>query len=66
MTHLDPFAKAVLTMRTAQKDYFKKPITGKLLAAKAAEKIVDELIDKQLGTLELPFTEQLEPEEIPY
>lgn len=66
MKPLEPFAKAVLTMRTAQKDYFKKPITGKLLAAKAAEKIVDDLLDKQLGQLDLPFCEQLEPEKIPY
>ena len=63
---LNDFERAVLTMRTAQKDYFKKPITPKLIAAKAAEREVDEMLDRRLGTINLPFPDEPEEIEIPY
>lgn len=49
----DVFARAVLLMRLRQREYFKKPIVPKIIAAKAAEKIVDQYLDQMGGVREL-------------
>lgn len=66
MTSKDEFVVAVFRMRIAQKDYFKKPITGKLLRAKALEKEVDEVIAKAYGELTLPYAKEQLTTEVTY
>lgn len=56
----------VWTMRCKQRDYFKRPIAPRLIAAKAAEKAVDDYIDRQRGVREFHFVEEVPADEIPY
>lgn len=60
------FFRLVATMRCKQREYFQRPITPRLLAAKAAEKEVDAYIDKARGVQEFNFVEPLPADEIPY
>jgi len=66
MTTPPDFETLVWGMRQAQKNYFKKPIKGRLIAAKLAEKQVDEHLDRQRGVRTLDFPEHTPPDEIPY
>lgn len=50
------FVNLVAKMRAAQKAYYKKPISGALIASKVIEKEVDLEIDRQRGQLEFDLT----------
>lgn len=60
------FVKLVWKMRECQRNYFARPIPGRLIAAKAAEKDVDLYIERQRGLLEFDFPVEIPPDEIPY
>lgn len=47
------FALLVFKMRSRQREYFKKPIVGKLIAAKAAERLVDDELQSLNGVQQL-------------
>lgn len=66
MTQLRELADLVFKMRIKQKQYFKRPITGRLLAAKEAEVEVDRYLDKLAGIQEFNFVEPMPADEIPY
>jgi hypothetical protein len=60
------FVALVWTMRQRQKLYFARPIKPRLIAAKEAEKEVDEWLDNEQGVRELPFRDPIPAEDIPY
>lgn len=64
--NLPEFVNLVAKMRAAQKAYYKKPLSGALIASKVIEKEVDLEIDRQRGQLELALTTDETPVEIPY
>lgn len=66
MTDETPFFRLVWAMRERQRQYYSRPIKSRLIAAKVAEKEVDDWIEKARGRQDLEFPEPLPPDEIPY
>lgn len=60
------FIRLVFVMRCRQRDYFAKPIVPRLIAAKAAERQVDAWLANDQGVRELPLTDPIPAEDIPY
>lgn len=66
LTDLPNFEQLVYQMRCRQKEYFQRPIAPRLIAAKTAERAVDNELDKQLNQQQLEMPYQIPAEEVPY
>jgi hypothetical protein len=58
MTTTNQLVIAAYRMRNAQKAYYQRPITPRLIRAKKLERELDELIEKEHGVLTLPYRDE--------